>query len=120
VIDALAYLTIAAALVLAVWGGIAAALDRPPGRALFGGAAVIGVLVLVQAVVAVARMAGGADVDAGLFVGYLLTALLLMPAAAVLARMEPTRWGSGIIAAGGLVVAPLILRLLQIWGLGGG
>ena len=36
-----------------------------------------------------------------------------------LARLEPTRWGSVILAAGGLVLAPLVLRLLQIWRLGG-
>ena len=119
-IDGLGYLIIAAALALALWGFAAAALHRAPGRALFLAGGVVSVLVLVQAVVAVARIVGGSEVQAALFVGYLLTALMLEPAAIYLARLEPTRWGSVILAAGGLVLAPLVLRLLQIWRLGDG
>jgi hypothetical protein len=120
VIDALGYLIIAAALALAVWGFVVAALNRPPGPTLFAGAWVVAALVAVQAVVAVARIIGGADLDVALFVGYLLTALVLEPAAVYLARLEPTRWGAVILASGGLVLAPLTLRLLQIWRLGDG
>jgi heme A synthase len=120
VIDALGYGIIAAALALAVWGYVAAALDRPPGRALFAGAWVVAGLVAVQALIAVARIIGGADVDVALFAGYILTAVVLEPAAVYLARLEPTRWGSVILASGGLVLAPLTLRLLQIWRLGDG
>jgi hypothetical protein len=119
VIDGLAYPTIAAALGLAVWGGVVAALGRAPDRALFAGTAAVGGLVLVEGIIAVVRLVAGADVAAGLFIGYLLTAVLLLPAAIALARMEPTRWGSVILAAGGLVLAPLVLRLIQIWGAGG-
>jgi hypothetical protein len=120
VTDALGYAIIAAGLALAAWGFVAAGLDRAPGRALFAGAWVVSAVMAVQAVVAVVRMVGGADIDAALFTGYLLTALLLEPAAIYLARLEPTRWGSVILASGGLVLAPLALRLLQIWGLGDG
>ena len=118
-ITALAYATIAAALALAVVGGVAAALDRRPGRALFVGAGAVAGLMTVVAVIAVARMIGGAEVDAALFTGYLITAVVLLPCAIFLARLEPTRWGSGILAAGGLVLAPLVLRLIQIWAQGG-
>jgi hypothetical protein len=120
VIDGLAYVIIAAALALAAWGGLAAARDRAPDRALFAGAAAVCALVVVQGVIAVVRLVAGADLDAWLFVGYLLTAVLLLPAAAVLARLEPTRWGSVLLGAGGLVLAPLVLRLIQIWAAGGG
>jgi hypothetical protein len=120
VIDGLAHLVIAAALALAAWGFVAAALHRAPGRALFAAAGVVSALMLAQAVIAVARIVGGSEVQAGLFVGYLLTAVMLEPAAIYLARLEPTRWGSVILAAGGLVLAPLVLRLLQIWRLGDG
>jgi hypothetical protein len=119
VIDALGYLIIAAALALAAWGFVLALLDRAPGRALFVAAWVVSALMGAQALVAVVRVAGGADLDVALFIGYLLTALMLEPAAVYLARLEPTRWGSVIVAAGGLVLAPLVLRLLQIWNLGG-
>jgi hypothetical protein len=118
VIDALAYVTIAAALGLAVWGGIAAALGRAPDRPLYGGAAVVAGLIAVQAIIAVSRLIAGAEINTWLFIGYLLTGVLLLPCAAMLARLEPTRWGSVILAAGGVVLAPLVLRLIQIWELG--
>ena len=118
-IDALGYLVIAAALAFAVWGFVAGRLDRAPGRALFTGAWVLSALVVVQAVIAVVRIAGGADLEVALFLGYLLTTLVVEPAAIYLARLEPTRWGSVILAAGAVVIAPLFLRLMQIWRLGG-
>lgn len=116
----LGYVIIAVALALAAWGFVAAALDRAPGRALFAGAWAVAAIVVVQAVIAVARIVGGADLDVALFAGYLFTGLILEPAAIFLARLEPTRWGSVILASGGLVLAPLTLRLLQIWRLGDG
>ena len=118
-IDALGYVIIAAGLAYAVWGFVAARLDRAPGRALYTGAWVLSGLVALWTAVAVALMIGGHDVQAGLLIGYLLTALILEPAAIYLAKLEPTKWGSVILAAGGLVLAPLFLRLIQIWGLGG-
>jgi hypothetical protein len=118
VIDALGYVIIATALALAGWGYVAAGLDRAPGRTLFIGAWALSALVAAQAVIAMVRLIGGADLAVGLFVGYLLTALVLEPAAIYLARLEPTRWGSVILASGALVLGPLTLRLLQIWGLG--
>jgi hypothetical protein len=120
VTDGTAYLVIAAALALAVLGGVQTARNRAPGLLLFGGAAAVAALITVQGVAAVVRLIGGADVDGWLFIGYLLTAVVLLPAAAYLANLEPTRWGSAIIGAGGLVLAPLTLRLLQIWTAGGG
>jgi len=115
VIDGLGYATIAASLALAAWGGIQAQRGRAPERWLFGMTGAVFALVALQAVIAIAGLIGGHDVDAPLFLGYLATEFLLLPAAVVLARMEPTRYGSAILAAGGLVVAPLVLRLLQIW-----
>jgi hypothetical protein len=119
VIDGLGYLVIAAALALAAWGGLATARHRAPDRWLYVGAAVVAGLVAVQGVIAVVRLIAGADVDAGLFIGYLVTAVVLVPCGIALARLEPTRWGSAILAAGGLVLAPLTLRLIQIWHAGG-
>lgn len=117
-IDALGYVIIAAGLAYAVWGFVAARLDRAPGRALFTAAWVLSGLVGLWAVVAVALIAGGHDVQLALLVGYLFTAVILEPAAIYLAKLEPTKWGSVILASGGLVLGPLFLRLLQIWGLG--
>lgn len=118
-IDALGYVIISAGLAYAVWGFVAARLDRAPGKALFTGAWVLSGLVGLWTVVAVVAVAGGNDAPFGVLIGYLLTALILEPAAIYLAKLEPTKWGSVILASGGLVLAPLFLRLIQIWGLGG-
>jgi hypothetical protein len=47
-------------------------------------------------------------------------ALLTVPAAAFMSLAERTRWGSAIVAAGGLILAVLELRLNEIWGAGHG
>jgi hypothetical protein len=114
----LGYVLIAAALALAAWGGLAALRDRAPDRWLRLGAAVVAGLVAVQAVIALVLLPGEEGVRVGLFLGYLFTAVLLMPSAMILARLEPTKWGSVILASGGIVLAPLTLRLIQIWNLG--
>jgi hypothetical protein len=119
VIDALGYVIIAAGLAYAVWGFVAGRLDRAPGRALFTAAWVLSGLVVAWAVIAIASIVGGHDVEIGLLIGYMITAVILEPAAIYLAKLEPTKWGSVILAAGALVLGPLFLRLLQIWGLGG-
>jgi hypothetical protein len=104
-------------LLVAVWCLVAAARDVAPDRSQFVGIGIVGLLVLAQAVVALSEWAGGTrPADRATFVGYLLTALLLPPAGAVLARMEPTRWGSVILGAVGLVIPVLVLRLNQVWG----
>ena len=41
--------------------------------------------------------------------------LVLPPAGFALARMEPTKWGSAIIAVLGIVEAILVVRLQQVW-----
>jgi hypothetical protein len=118
-IDALGYVIIAAGLAYAVWGFVAGRLDRAPGRALFTAAWALSALVGVWAVIAIVLIARGHDVQVALLSGYLVTAVILEPAAIYLARLEPTKWGSVILATGALVLGPLFLRLLQIWGLGG-
>ena len=46
----------------------------------------------------------------------LLPALLLPPAAWILARMEPTRYGSLIVGVAALIMPVLVLRMGQVWG----
>jgi hypothetical protein len=117
----LGYAVIVAALALAAWGGLAALRGRAPDWWLYVASAAVAGLVGVQAAIAVVQLAtgGGAGVRVGLFSGYLITAVVLIPCAIVLARLEPTKWGSVILASGGIVLAPLTLRLIQIWNLGG-
>jgi hypothetical protein len=114
---ALATVVTVAALVLAAGGALTAVLDRPAGRLHEAGAALVEAGLLALAVLAVVDIAGGArPAEPGTFAGYLITTLAVLPTAVVLARMEPTRWGSAIVAGGALVVPVLILRLQQVYG----
>jgi hypothetical protein len=117
----LATLTIVVALLAAAWCGLAAARDRAPGRSHFAAAWLTEAVVVALVVTAVVQLAtAGRDVQAVTFVGYLLTVVLLPPAGAVLARMEPTRWGSGILAVALLVVPVVVVRLQRVWEAAGG
>lgn len=109
-------LAVALCLALAGWAAWFAARDRPVIlRQLFGAGAVEVVLV-VQAVVAGVLQARGHEVDGALFWGYLLTAALLLPIAAVWAFAERTRWSSVVLCVASLTVAFLLWRLWVIWG----
>src|SRR5262245_29094959 len=93
------------------------ALNRRVGRPLLAVVAVAEAALLVQAVWAVVRLAGGGRPDGGMavFIGYLAGSLLILPVAAAWGREERTRWGPGVIAAGFLVMAVLIVRMQQVW-----
>jgi hypothetical protein len=102
----------APALALAAWALLMAALGRPPGRVQFIGTIVVTAAVVVFTIVKVSS--GGGHWNA-LFVGYTLTALLLPPAAWIVAKLEPTRYGSMIVGFAALVVPVLALRMGQVW-----
>jgi hypothetical protein len=119
-VNALATTIIVTALVVAGFSGLMALLDRPPGTLHLLGLAVVELTLVVQAVVAMGRMFTG-DRPAGMatFVGYLLTAVLIPPLAALFGWAERTRWGSVIIAVAFLVIPVMVLRLQQVWGQSG-
>ena len=113
--------TIAAALVLAAWFLLRSALNRAPTRFDVLAIAVLGLLVGVLVVVAVVGLFGGErPAETSTFVGYLITTIAFAPAAFVLARMEPTRWGTLILGIACLVLPVLVLRLQQIASVTGG
>jgi hypothetical protein len=49
------------------------------------------------------------------FLGYLVAFLAILPVAAVLTKLEPTRWGAVILTVAALVLPVLILRINQLW-----
>jgi hypothetical protein len=102
-----------AALLLAAWGLLAAALNRPPDRIQLVGTVIVTLAVVVLAVSAIPRWH---PADPVTFIGYLITAVLLPPAAWVLARLEPTRYGSLIVGVAALIMPVLVLRMGQVWG----
>lgn len=103
-------------LVVAAWCLVPVVRDRWIDLTHLAGLAAVEVAVVVQAVIAVVRIAGGTrPVEFSTFVGYLAAAVLLLPFAVVLAFLERTRWGAVIVAAGAFVVAVVMLRLQQVW-----
>jgi hypothetical protein len=111
-LDALTLVTGVAALLLAAWCGWAAYRDQPTKDWHFIGMAVVSLLAVVQLVVGIVLLARGEKPEQGttIFVAYLL------PAAGFMSLAERTRWGSVTVAAGGIVLAVLEVRLYDIWG----
>ncbi|MGC4760860.1 hypothetical protein [Micromonospora trifolii] len=108
-------------LLVAVWALVAAIRHRPPDRVQFVGLAVLEVALLVLSVLALVAVGGGdRPGEPGAFFGYLVTLVCLPPLAWVLARMEPTRWGSAIVCAVCLVAPVVVVRLQQTWEVLGG
>ncbi|WP_405429804.1 hypothetical protein [Micromonospora sp. NBC_00617] len=117
----LATVSIVLSLLVAVWALVAAVRHRPPDRVQFAGLAVLEVALLALGVLALVAVGGGdRPGEPGAFYGYLATLVCLPPLAWVLARMEPTRWGSAIVCAVCLVAPVVVVRLQQTWEVLGG
>ncbi|MEU6542380.1 hypothetical protein [Streptomyces sp. NPDC046859] len=115
---ALMLVTGVAALLLAAWCGWAASRDQPTKDWHFIGMAVVTVLALVQLVAGIVLLARGEEPEQGttIFVAYLLGAFACVPAAGFMSLAERSKWGSVTVAAGGVVLAVLEVRLHDIWG----
>ncbi|WP_018222812.1 hypothetical protein [Salinispora pacifica] len=112
---------IALSLLVAGWALVATLRHRAPDRAQFAGLAVLEAALLVLTVVTLIALGGGQRPDEpGSFFGYLATLVCLPPLAWVLARMEPTRWGSAIVCTICLVTPVVLVRLQQTWTVPGG
>lgn len=110
-----------AALVLAAWCGHAAYRDQPTKDWHVIGMAVVTLLALVQLVIGVVQLAGGAEPAGGtaVFVSYLLAVVCCVPVVGIMSLAERTRWGSLSVVAGAVVLAVLQVRLHEVWGGGG-
>ncbi len=108
---------IACSLALGVWAAVRTARDRPViTRQLIGGA-VIEAGIVVQMIVAGVLVATGHQIADGFtFWGYLVVALLVLPAAAVVAVVERTRWSSVALILACATLAVMQLRVHQLWG----
>lgn len=112
--------TIIVSLLAAGWAIVAVLRGRAPDVSHMIALAIVQLAVVALTVAAIAAVAGGERPDQpGTFWGYVVTIVCLPPLAAVLARMEPTRWGSAIVAVVCLVVPVLVVRLQQTWAVPG-
>ncbi|WP_069388061.1 hypothetical protein [Cellulosimicrobium cellulans] len=113
---ALLLVVVAACLALAGWAVAFVVQDRAVVlRQLWGGAVVEGLLLVQGVVLAVLGATGTAPTDPVLLWGYYVTALFVLPVAALWAFAERTRWSSVVLAVAALTVAFLEWRLWQIW-----
>lgn len=55
------------------------------------------------------------DVDGVLFVSYLVTVVVIPPAAVLWGIAEKSRWGTGVVVVAMLSISVLSIRLLRIW-----
>ena len=107
--------TVAAGL-LALAGVASTVARRRIGLLHLAGAAVLEVLLVVQAVVATAALAGGQrPPETATFVGYLAGVVLLPVAGVLWSRTEPSRWAGTVLAVASLVTVVMIWRLVQLW-----
>nr|WP_205807268.1 hypothetical protein [Micromonospora sp. HNM0581] len=108
-------------MLVAGWALVVALRHRPPDRIQLIGLAGLELLLLGLVLVTAVALAGGERPgEPGTFFGYLVTLVCLPPLAVVLARMEPTRWGSAIVCAVCLVTPVVVIRLQQTWQVLGG
>ena len=93
--------------------------DQPIGDRTFVVLALTEAAVLVQLVLGVVLLVGTRnDVDAALFVGYLVGLLVALPIGAFWSLAERSRAGTGVVLLAALTVVALELRLVDIWAAG--
>jgi hypothetical protein len=108
-------ITVVAALV-AVLGVFSTVARRRIGLVHVAAAAFLEALLLLQAALATAALAGGErPEETATFIGYLVGVVLVPVAGVLWARAERTRWAGTVLAVAGAVVGVMAWRLLQLW-----
>ena len=92
-------------------------LRREPSWWSVGAVALVEGFLLVQLAVTITLVATGhqAHGDTVEFFGYILTALIVPPAAVGWAIVDRSRWSTVVLGVSGLTVAVMIVRMWQIW-----
>lgn len=114
--DTVAYGTAIAATLVAAWAGWHMYRRQPVGNPLFYGVAAVELLLIALLIGgSIALGSTTRDVEGGLFVSYLVTLVVIPPAAVLWGIAEKSRWGTGVLVVALLTVAALCLRVLDIW-----
>ena len=103
-----------AAGLLAIVLGLA---GRKPNDLTMGLTALVGVLLIVQFVIALLSPAFGNTATGSVleFYTYLVSAVLIPPAAIAYGLVDRTRWSTVVLGVGLLAVAVMAYRMGQIW-----
>lgn len=114
--ETVAYVVALAAVAVAVFAGVLMVLDRLVNNALFYAASIVEIALIAMLIGgSIALATTTRDVDGVLFVSYLITLVVIVPAAIVWGVAEKTRWGTGVVVVAMLSVAALCFRVLGIW-----
>lgn len=106
----------ALALGLALWALVLVAVNRPPGRPLLAGGAVLEVMLLGLLGGGLVQMLRTTHHFSKLvFVVYLFACVAIPPLAGFWAWGEKSRSGTAVIAVAFLVTPVMVIRLQQIW-----
>ncbi|GHE47535.1 hypothetical protein GCM10017673_56660 [Streptosporangium violaceochromogenes] len=104
------------ALVITLYGVVAAVRDRPMNVPLLVLLGVLELGLVIQAGLAIAGMARGETPhETATFIGYLAGGLVVPPVAVFWGLGERSRWGPAVIAVAGFTVCVMVGRLLQLW-----
>ena len=92
-------------------------INRPPSWWSVGSVALVEALLLVQLVWSIFLVASGnqAKGDTVEFFGYIITALIVPPAAVARAIIERGRWSTVVLGVSALTIAVMLARMWQIW-----
>ena len=116
VIAVLAYVVMALSGAMVVWGLIAAAVNKPPGKAQLLYAAAVEIVTVVQSIAGFVGLARGfRPMEFGTTIGYLIGIMVLIPVAWFWANVERTRYSGLVLAVAGLAVLVMTVRLTQLW-----
>ncbi|MEO6606738.1 MAG: hypothetical protein ABIN55_14130 [Aeromicrobium sp.] len=114
--ETVAYGVAAAATLVAVWAAWHMLREQPVGNPLFYAVAALELVLIALLVGAIVALSSTSrDVDGVLFVSYLVTLVVIPPAAVLWGIAEKSRWGTGVVVVALLTVAVLCIRLLGIW-----
>lgn len=114
-----AWVLVAASLALALWCLVAAIRKARPSRNQLIAAVVLEAGLLIQGLLGIVLMLRRDEpLDRFTFLGYHLTALVVLIAGVFWGIADRSRWGNGVFAIACATEAVLVLRLMQIWGAG--
>lgn len=112
----LTFTVVGVALALLIWTTAYAVRDRLINDAVLAVAALLEVLLVVQAVIGIAQLDTVADqAERATFAAYLVSLPLVPIGTVFLAIKEKSRWAMGAVAIGAFAVVVMAIRLHQIW-----
>lgn len=114
--DPVAYVIAILALLVAAFAGWHMLREREFSNPLFYSVCVLEIVLIALLVGgSVALGSTSRDVDGVLFISYLVTMVVIPPAAVLWGIAEKSRWGTGVVVVAMLTIAALSVRLLGIW-----